>query len=214
LEVSEADGVPVLLKHLPRWEEVRGRAVFARTRDDLKAVVGDRPVLSLVELGRGTEAVAAGYPEGKVMIVEYSTPQASIDADGRFRQHLAESPSGVAYRRIGNYSAFVFDAADEAAAGTLLDQIKYEKTVQWLGEDPYLLQKLERAFVYSTRDIFFATVLVIILGLAGSALAGVGVGYVFFRYREAKRAEWSRFSDAGGMTRLNLDDLSEPIAGK
>jgi len=37
------------------------------------------------------------------------------------------------------------------------------------------------------------------------------VGIWYFRYREKKRAGMTAFSDAGGLIRLNLDDLSEPL---
>src|SRR5947207_1851765 len=48
-EVSEKDGVPVLMKHLPDWESVRGEARFATNVGDLKAVLGDRPVVDLID---------------------------------------------------------------------------------------------------------------------------------------------------------------------
>ena len=51
-----------------------------------------------------------------------------------------------------------FDAADQAAANALLDQVKYEKTVQWLGKDPYLIQQAEGVFDVNT---VFAGVLVL-----------------------------------------------------
>ena len=212
-EISETDGLPVLLKHLPDWENVKNRAVFARSVNDLRNVLGDRPVLDLIGLNGGTEAVTAAYPEGKLLIVEYTNPQASVDADGRFRERLAGVPQDppVVYRRIGNYSVFVFDGADQAAAEALAGQVKYEKTVQWLGEDPFLISKFERYFISTTRDIFVSTVLFILVGIFGSILAGLGIGYLYFRVRAQKRAEHAAFSDAGGLTRLNLDDLSEPI---
>jgi hypothetical protein len=52
-------------------------------------------------------------------------------------------------------------------------------------------------------------VFVIIGGLAASVLAGIVAGFIFFRIRDQKRAHRTTFSDAGGLTRLNLDGLSE-----
>jgi hypothetical protein len=215
-EIAESDGLPVLVKHLPDWERVNGTATFATNKDDLKRAIGDRPVLDALNFEAGTEAVTAPYEEGKLLIVEFATPQGSAEADALVRQKLAQSPTDppVVYRRIGNYNAFVFDAADESAASELLDQVKYEKRVQWLGENPFEFRRMERAFVYTFRDLFIATVLWIILGMGGSILVGIGVGYVYFVVREKQRARQSRFSDAGGLTRLNLDDLSEPIFPK
>ncbi len=210
LEVAEDDGLPVLIKHLPDWENVRSTTIFASNAADLKAAVPGRPILDLIEFSGGTEAAAADYPAGKLLIVEFSTPQASVDADAKFLGRLAQSPEpATVYRRIGNYNAFVFDVTDPAEAIALLDQVKYEKSVQWLGEDPFLLRKLERYFVETTRDIFIATVTWIIGGLGLSAVIGIIVGLVFFRMREQKRSQWNAYTDAGGMTRLNLDDLSE-----
>lgn len=204
------DGVPVLVKHLPDWEKVRSRAVFAANSSELKKAAGDRKVLDLIEFAGGTEAVVADYPAGKLVIVEFPTPQASVDADSRILQNLSASPEPeTAYRRIGNYNAFVFNALSTEEAALLLDQVKYEKSVQWLGEDPFLLKKLERYFVSTARDIFISTVLWIVGGLGLSVLLGIIVGVVFYRIREQKRATWTAFSDAGGLTRLNLDGMSE-----
>jgi hypothetical protein len=213
-EVSEEDGVPVLIKHLPDWENARNRATLTNKTDDLRGALGDRPIYDLIDFTGGTEAVTAPYEAGKLLIIEYANPQVSIEADNLFKQRLAEKPQNppVVYRRIGNYNAFVFDATDEAAANALLDQVKYEKVVQWLGKDPNAQQKAERFFAIRTADIFLSTVFVIVGGIVLAVLTGVGVGLFYFRMREQQRASMTAFSDAGGMTRLNLDELSEPIS--
>lgn len=210
-EVSDVEGIPVLIKHLPDWENVRNAATFTNNSQELKNTLGNWPVLDLIDFSGGTEAVTALYPGGRLLIVEYTSPQSSSGADAIFQQHIAGNPqtSPIVYRRIGNYNTFVFDAADETAANALLDEIKYQKTVQWLGEDPYLLQRLERYFVTTTRDIFISTVLWIVGGIGISIFAGIVAGFVFFRFREQKRATRTAYSDAGGLTRLNLDGLSE-----
>jgi hypothetical protein len=176
----------------------------------LKVQAGGDPILELLEFSAGTEAATAEYPAGRLVIVEYANPQLSTEIDTRIQQHLASTPRpNVAYRRIGNYNAFVLGTADTAQAGALLDQVKYEKTVQWLGEDPYLLKKLERYMMATSRDIAISTVLVILLGLGSAVLVGIASGFVFFRFRDQKRSTRAAFSDAGGLTRLNLDGLSE-----
>lgn len=213
-EVSEIDGIPVIIKHLPDWENARNSATLITNAEELKNALGSRPIFDSIEFIGGTEAVTAPYAQGKLLIVEYATPQASADTDDKVKQKLAESQENppVFYRRIGNYNVFLFDGTDEAAANTLFDQIKYEKTVQWLGEDPTLIQKAERAFVRGTASLFVSTVLAILLGLGLAVLTGIAVGIVFFRVREQKRAAMKEFSDAGGMTRLNLDQLTPEIA--
>lgn len=213
-EVSEEDGIPVLIKHLPDWENARNSAVFITSSDKLKNALGERPVLDSIEFIGGTEAVTAPYSQGKLLIVEFPTPQASVDADNKIKQKLAESASNppVFYRRIGNYNVFLFDGTDETAANSLFDRIKYEKTVQWLGEDPTFLKKAERALVKGTADLFLSTVTAIILGLGFAVLTGIAAGFVFYRIREQQRASMKEFSDAGGMIRLNLDELTPEIS--
>lgn len=209
-EISDVDGQPVLIKHLPDYEEVQSGAVFGTEKTDLEKVVGTHLPLQLLEFPSGTEFVAATYPQGRLLIVEYTNPQSSLEADAKIQQYIGTHPeAGTIYRRIGNYNAFVFDASDATAAGALLDQVKYEKTIQWLGEDPYLLKRLERYMVTTSRDIMLSTVFVIIGGLAASLLTGIVAGFIFFRVRDQKRAHRTAFSDAGGLTRLNLDGLSE-----
>lgn len=209
-EISEADGLPVLLKHLPSYDQVQARAVFVTDRASLQNAAGDQPVFSVLEFAPGTEAVTATYTEGRLVIIEFTNPQSSADADAKIQEFLTRSPQpATVYRRIGNYNAFVFGSNDPAAATALLDQIRYEKTIQWLGEDPYLMQKLQRYMVTTSKDIVISTVLVIVLGLGGSLVAGIAAGFVFFRVRDQKRATRTAFSDAGGLTRLNLDGLSE-----
>ena len=209
-ELSEDDGLPVLVKHLPDWQDVRSSTVFTTDKSELQRALGNRPVLERIEFGGGTEAVTASYPAGRLVIVEYPSPQGSVDADNKIHSFLAVTPAlGTEYRRVGNYNVFVFDAKDPQAAVSLIEQVKYEKNVQWLGEDPYLFRKFERYFINTTRDIFISTV-VWIVTIFGLAIAcGLITGYFFFRLREQKRANWTRFTDAGGLTRLNLDELSE-----
>lgn len=215
-EVSDADGIPVLIKHLPDWENAQNRATYILNQNDLRSALGSREVFGLIEFESGTEAVTADYDAGKLLLIEYMTPQASIDADGKINRSLAESGQNqsVVYRRIGNYNVFVFEATDPAAANALLDQIKYEKNVHWLGEDPFLLKRAERALVVGLSELFVATTLTIVSGLGFSIVAGIIVGIIYFRFREQKRAAMETFSDAGGMTRLNLDGFTPPIASE
>ena len=212
-EISDSDGLPVLLKHLPEWEAAQSRASFANNVDDLKNAVGERPVLNVIDFPKGTEAVTADYPVGRLLIIEFMTPQASIDADVKITQWLAENPnSRIEYRRIGNYNAFVFDATDLSDAKVLLSEVKYEKDVQWLGEDPFLFKKLERHFAVTTADIFLSTFKAIALGIGFCLIAGIAAGFLYFRFREKRRGQMREFTDAGGMVRLNLDGFTPELA--
>ena len=213
-EVSESDGVPVIIKHLPEWESVQSRAALIKNANDLRNTLGERPVFDLIDFEGGTEAVTAPYEAGKLLIVEYNTPQGSIETDEKVKQRLSENATNppIYYRRVGNYNAFVFDAADETAANALLDQIRYEKIVQWLGEDPFQYERQQRSYAVTLTEIFFGTVLAIVSGIGLAVLAGIGVGFVFFYIRKKQRDETESFSDAGGMLRLNLDELTPEIS--
>ncbi|MBA2380069.1 MAG: hypothetical protein H0V76_10905 [Blastocatellia bacterium] len=212
-EISEVDGIPVLIKNLPDWQAVQSSTIITNSVEGVRAAIGDRPVLANVEFIPGTEAVTATYPAGQLLIIEYTSPQTATEANFHFALALADNPSDppIIFRRIGNYLTFVFDAPDAAAANALLDQIRYGKYVQWLGEDPYLLQKFERYFAMTSRDVALSTVLWILLCAALAIGVGVATGVIFYRHRERERLTRTRFSDAGGLTRLNLDDLTEPI---
>ncbi len=209
-ETSDKEGIPVLAKHLPDWENARNRANYILNASDLSEALGQRPVFSVIDFTGGTEAVTAAYPQGKLLIVEFTTPQGSVDADNKIKQKIAESgnTASIFYRRIGNYNVFVFDGADETAANSLLDQVKYEKSIQWLGEDPFAFKRAERAFIESTSSLFVSTTKAIVGGLGLSVVVGIIVGLAFFIMSDRKRARMEAFSDAGGMTRLNLDGLS------
>jgi hypothetical protein len=214
-EVSDTDGIPVLLKHLPDWENVKDRAQLIQDQDGLKTAIGTRPVADAIDFTGGTEAATAQYSQGRLLIVESTNPQAATDTDAKIQANLASIPQvGTFYRRIGNYSVFVFDAADEAAASGLLDQVKYEKSVQWLDKDPYYLKKVEQVFIFTTTNMLVGSVFVVVGGVIGSAIVGLIVGYIYFLISSRRRLAWTAYSDSGGLTRLNLDDLSEPISPK
>lgn len=203
------DGIPVIVKHLPDWKKTIESAFITNSSAELRAHLGERKVLSSFELDGGGEAVTAPYPEGRLLIVEFTTPQAATAADAAITAAAPAEPSPVIYKRIGNYSVFVFDPTDRDAAAKLIDQVKYEKSVQWLGEDPYLVRRIERYLVGTSADVLFSTVIFIVLCLAGSLLAGAMIGLVYFRVRGNKRSRELAYSDAGGLTRLNLDGLTE-----
>lgn len=215
-EFSESDGIPVLTKHLPEYESAVNRAVYILNPEQLRQAVGDRSVIEAIDFTGGTEAVTAPYDAGMVLLVEYTTPQFAVEADSQIRKRLSEAPepSPAIYRKIGNYAAFVFDVRDEASAGALLDQIKYEKEIRWLGEDPFALQRAERNFVLQASDLFFNTMLTIVGGLGISVVIGIFAGFIFFYFRVHQRSKFETFSDAGGMTRLNLDGFTPDILPK
>lgn len=207
------DEVPVLVKHLPDWINARQRAIYATTISALRDHVSNQPVLDAVSFDGGTEAVIANYGQSQLVIVEFTTPQFSIDNDSRIWTKIAElktqgQSTPTAYRRVGNYSVFVFNAPDEKTANALVDQVKYEKVVQWLGDDPHLYERLQRYFTQTSAGVLVAVLKSSGLSLLLCLAAGGLIGAMLFRHRRAQRA--AAYSDAGGSIRLNLDDLTGP----
>jgi hypothetical protein len=206
--------IPVLVKHLPDWETAQAEAAYAVSSGQLQKIAGNRPVLDAVSFEGGTEAVSAIYKQaGHLVIVEYATPQMAFDADSAINARIAAlrgegkiAPS--AYRRVGNYAVFVFDAPDEGAAAGLIDKVTYEKDVRWLGENPYAIERANRAWLNMSTSVIVNTVkatgLAIVICLT---IGGVFGGWIFMR-RRAQAALTEKFSDAGGMLRLNIDEMS------
>ncbi|HTH51318.1 MAG TPA: hypothetical protein VL501_05265, partial [Pyrinomonadaceae bacterium] len=113
-------------------------------------------------------------------------------------------------RRIGNYAALVFDVKDASAANALLDQIRYEKEIQWIGDPPPKTRKWGVTIPQMASVLlssFFLLGAGIVLAIGGGAL----VGYLFYRRSLRYRAKMATFSDAGGITRLNLDGLTPDV---
>ncbi len=210
---SEENDIPALVKHLPDWETAQERAIFAVGLKDLQEAAGNQPALEAVDFTGGTEAVTALYDSSRLVIVEFSTPQLSIDNDARIAARIKElteagQPVPSAYRRVGNYSVFVFGAPDAGAAGQLIERISYEKVVQWLGDNPRAWDRLEKEYNETTAGLIVGVVKASgISALLCLAVGGLFGGLVFMR-RRAQQAETDKYSDAGGMLRLNIDDLT------
>lgn len=211
LDESE-DDIPVLVRHLPQWQSTQPWAHYAVSPNSLKRNLQNQPILNEVSFDGGTEAVVADYGSSRLVIIEFTTPQLSIDNDRRIAAKIQElrsagQPVPSAYRRVGNYSVFVFNAADEKTATELIDQVKYEQVVQWLGENPYWFEKAQRMYAQTTAGVLVAVLqssglsLLICLGIGGI------LGFVLFRRRRKQQAT-ATYSDAGGMTRLNIDELT------
>ncbi len=212
LPSPSGEDIPVLVKHLPNWESVAGRATYVVTLDALKRVTPNQPILDSVSFDGGAEAVAANYGQAQLVIIEFATPQFSVDNDSRIWTRLAElksqgQPTPTAYRRVGNYSVFVFNGTDDLSANQLINQVQYEKVVQWLGEDPHLYKKLERYLTQTTTGVLIAVVESSGVSLVVCLALGAALGFLLFRRRRAQAA--ALYSDAGGSVRLNLDELTD-----
>lgn len=207
------DDVPVLVKHLPDWQSIPRQVLYAVNQTTLKNVFSNQSVLDVVSFEGGAEAVVANYGAQKLLLVEFSTASLATDNDQRIKVRLQElrnqgQPVPTAYRRVGNYSVFVFDAPSELAANQLIDQVKYQQVVQWLGKNPYVYQEAVREFTQTTLGVLVSVVKASGLALLGSLAIGGFLGALLFTRRRAKQQLREAYSDAGGMLRLNLDEVS------
>lgn len=212
IEKGEGD-VPVLLKHLPNWESAGQTSLYLLSLDALKTEVSNQPILDAVTFAGGAEAVVAKYGPSEFVIVEFTTPQLAGANDWNIRTKIRElwsqgKPAPTAYRRVGNYAVFVFNAPNEQIANQLIDQVKYEQVVQWLGDNPYWLRDAQRHYTETMLGTFVSVVKA--SGLAAVLCFGVGgfFGALLFARRRAQQADQRAYSDASGMMRLNIDELS------
>jgi hypothetical protein len=214
------DDIPVLVKHLPDWEITRRNSVYAVNIGPLRDSIPNQPVLNALNFDGGTEAIVATYGQSQLVIVEFTTPQFASDNDRRITAKIQELKNAgqsvpTAYRRVGNYSVFVFNAPDEKTANALIDQVKYEQVVQWLGDDPHLYERVQRYVLQKTGGVVIAVLessgLSVVLCLGVGGLFGA---LLFRRRRRARQGTGEAYSDAGGMVRLNLDEVTEQEAAR
>ena len=212
LEKGEGD-VPVLVKHLPQWEQAQQRLVYHAGFNSLKDAVPNQPVLEVVSSEGDADAAIAEYGGSNLVIVEFNTPQLAADNDRLIAAKIQDlrslgQPLPSAYRRVGNYSVFVFNSPNEQIANGLIDQIQYEQVVHWLGDNPNLLEKAQRDYYQTTAGLLLAVVKASgYSALACLALGGL-MGAILFNRRRMQQRDAKSFSDAGGMLRLNIDELT------
>jgi hypothetical protein len=215
LDAGESD-IPVLIKHLPEPERAQKNAVYLNSITTLTSLAPQQGVLTAVQGDGNADAALATFASGKVLVVEFNTPQLATDNDQRIVARIQElwklgQPAPSAYRRVGNYSVFVFDALDEQTAQQLIDQVHYEQVVSWLGENPNILRQAQERYINTTLGV-----LVTVLKASGYALVGcLGfgglIGALLFSYRRSQQKAVTAYSDAGGMLRLNLDELTGEV---
>jgi hypothetical protein len=217
-EDQEDGGIPVIIMHLPDWEKkTAGEVGYARSLPDLQKAAGNQPALDAFDFDSSVEAVTAKYEAGRLVIVEFPTPQHSVDADARINERIAQlkaagQPVPSSYKRVGNYSVFVFDAPDSAAADKLLSQVKYEKDVRWLGRNPHAEEIATRAYTSTMGGVILTTL--ITTGIAILLCLGIGglIGGLVFLHRRSQQSAREVYTDAGGMVQLNIEDLNTPPA--
>lgn len=216
LDKGEGD-IPALVKHLPDWQNVQHRILYAVSLDTLKKALDNQTVLDVVSFEGGAAAVVAQYEAGSLAIVEFNTPQIATTNDHNIAAKINELRAAIpplgksapsAYRRIGNYAVFVFDAPSPEVANQLIDQVKYQQVVQWLGENPFSYEKATREFTETTLGVFVSVVKASGLALVGCLTVGGFLGTLLFSLRRAQQRAREAYADSDAMLRLNLDELT------
>jgi hypothetical protein len=213
-KIDGGDGeVPALVMHLPDWQNAQKRAVYFTGFLTLQSAIPDQPVLAALEPLGDADAVIAEYGQAKLMIVEFNTPQLAADNDRLIIAKIQElkaqrQATPTSYRRVGNYGVFVFGATSEKAANDLIGQIRYEQVVSWLGDNPYWFKEAQRRYTETTLGVLVAVVKASGLTLVGCFGLGGLIGAILFFRRRRQQATMEAFSDAGGMLRLNLDEMT------
>ena len=212
LPKGEGD-VPILVKHLPDWERAQENALYFAGFTSLKEIVPNQPVLEAVTSEGDADAVRTTYGNANFLLVEFNTPQLAGDNDRAITAKLQElksqnQPVPSAYRKVGNYSVFVFGAPTEQAANELIDKVEYAQMVTWLGNNPYLLEKAQRDYYETTAGVLVSVVKASGLSLLACLTIGGLLGALLFGRRRAQQRAAEAYSDAGGMLRLNLDEIT------
>jgi hypothetical protein len=211
LDRGEGD-IPVLIKHLPNWEQVQQTALYLNRFTSLDEIARDG-VLNAINSEGDADAVLASYDSMRLLIIEFNTPQRALENDQRIMARVQElwklgQPAPTAYKRVGNYSVFVFDAPSDQAAKQLIDQVQYEQVVSWLGENPNVLKEAQKQYVRTTLGVLVAVIKASGFALVACFASGALLGTLLFRRRRAQQRTLEAFSDAGGMLRLNLDEMT------
>ena len=216
--IDKGDGdIPVLIKHLPTPDEAQKNAVYLNSFSTLTSLAPQQPVLTAVQGDGNADAALATIGSSKILVVEYNTPQLATENDQRIVARIHElwnlgQPAPTAYRRVGNYSVFVFDAPDAQTANQLIDQVHYEQVVSWLGDNPNILRQAQERYVDTTLGVLVAVLKA--SGYAALACLGIGglIGGLLFGYRRSQQKAVTAYSDAGGMLRLNLDEMTADLS--
>jgi hypothetical protein len=213
------NGLPTLVLHLPKGEMSVERAAFAVSLPALQRAAGNRPALDAVPFEGGAEAVTSTYGGERLVIVEFTTPQHAFDADAAINQRIAQlraegQPVPSSYKRVGNYSVFVFDAPDAASAEKLVSSVKYEKDVRWLGRNPHENENAIRSYTNTMGGVIMTTLITTGLAILACLTVGGVIGGAIFLSRRARHAAQEIYSDAGGMLRLNIEDVNTPQTTK
>lgn len=212
--------IPVLIDHLPAEGMVPGTERFIAGPRGLAHIGGPEDPNDIFLLSSlAVEAVLAEYRLNEnvatLMIVEYHTPQLAAAAYRQVRAYFRALPESERARRIlkreGNFIIEAVNVQHRTAIQHLVDQITYAPSVHWLGKNPFeYLRSIEPGRPVLTIDWLLTTFGLIGLSLLLAFIIGVVLGVLIFLWRRRRFRYFPGFTDAGGMLRLNLDNLVLP----
>lgn len=202
-----------LLAELPEASRIAGTERYAPSLETLRRL---RPDLEadVFRMGAGgADAAVADYAQAsgspmRIVLVDYQTPQLAADAERSLMAYFAALPPEVQQQRIlrreGNYILEATGVTDRAAAEQILGTVKYSFAIKWLkGYAPPALNLNEET--YKAALLFINSFAIVGICFTTALVCGIVVGAVVFRNR--RRAAANLFSDAGGMTHLDLRQI-------
>ncbi|MCS6804218.1 MAG: DUF6599 family protein [Acidobacteriota bacterium] len=214
--------IPILMQHIPSESLLPGTQRFIAGPLALNRLLGPQePYDPFMLASEAVEAALAEYQVGGVqsplLIVEYHTPQLAAAAYPQVQRAIEALPEAERSRRLlkreGNYIIVAFNVNDRQAMQAIVDQVDYTPTIHWLKKSPLeMLRELQPdPEQISLIDTYLAAFAFIGLSLLVTITGGVLLGTAIFFWRRWRRRNWEGFTDAGGMMRLNLDNLLPPI---
>jgi hypothetical protein len=200
---------------LPADGRVAGSERYVASFDGLRRL---RPDLSddVYRLGAGgADAVLADYTQSggalvRLLVVQYQTPQLAADAERSLQAYYAALPADVkahrVFRREGNYLVEATGVTDVDAATAVSKAVKYDVSIKMLeGPDPVSVRSLTDE-AQKAAAVFLNSFAIVGLCFLMAVGLGLVVGSVIFQRR--RRASAEVFSDAGGMTHLDLGPVA------
>lgn len=215
---------PLLPTYLPDQSKIADSEKYLVGPESVAGVSAISDLKDAIDFAGGTHAAVAEYSNGNgkmsIILVEFQSPQFAIDGLAKIQAHFnalnPEEQKKRILRRVGNYAVEAVNVSDAEKAEEVLKQVKYMVSVHWEGKsnaaipipfrptDPSAIREVVQTGQFLVATFYWIGILVV-----GAVVIGISVGGVFFYWRRAQRRKLGMadgFTDAGGMTRLNLDD--------
>ena len=215
---------PLLPTYLPDQSKIANSEKYLVGPEAVARIAQISDLKDVIEFVAGTHAAVADYNNGNgkmsIVLIEFQSPQFAVDGLEKIQSHFnslsQDEQKKRILRRVGNYAVEAVNVSDPVTAEEVLKQVKYMVRVHWEGKSaadipipfrPIAPSALRE--VVQTGQLLLATFYWIGMLVVGAVLSGIFIGGGFFYWRRAQRQKLGLqdgFTDAGGMTRLNLED--------